>query len=401
VTLKQKTKWLVAQFPEMRGRIDLDAVMRSKTFRDIDNAATAPIHGFRDADDYYARLELDPLPRRDHDADILSQRWPTILPAARSIRAGEACASEAIEFRVTANGGHTGFIAGALPWRCEYWAEELVIGWLADEHDEPTPRSHPPRRRRSLGPRHRHLPAAALARTTTTGPVAGLRNGNGLRCRAPMRFVLGLIIIPILWTFALRPLLTILGRDDTRAWARNAFVSATAGILWFAIITHSVAWVVIAPSLVLAVVLAMRKADAHFSRHDLILLPVLASVNLALLDLLPRTVDQVLLLAAAIVFAIRLAIIPIRRNVSRQRCVSRCTARPRIAIEFQQLRHPALTLGPLAFAIVTPFLLRALIRDTAAARARFRAAQRYIIFPLAAYAYLSATSQLARGDAAH
>ena len=29
--------------------------MRAKTFRDIDNAATAPIHGFRDADDYYAR----------------------------------------------------------------------------------------------------------------------------------------------------------------------------------------------------------------------------------------------------------------------------------------------------------------------------------------------------------
>ena len=51
--------------------------------------------------------------------------------------------------------------------------------------------------------------------------------------------------------------------------------------------------------------------------------------------------------------------------------------------------------GPLAFVILTPLLLRALVRDTPATRARFRAALRYVIYPLAAYAYLSATSQLA------
>jgi len=32
---------------------------------------------------------------------------------------------------VTSGGGHTGFIAGSLPWRCEYWAEELMVEWLA------------------------------------------------------------------------------------------------------------------------------------------------------------------------------------------------------------------------------------------------------------------------------
>src|SRR3954470_5967660 len=146
------------------------------------------------------------------------------------------------------------------------------------------------------------------------GQLPGFATTMGLDARAPMRFILGLILIPLLWTFALRPLLTILGRDDTRSWARNAFVSTAAGILWFGLITHSLAWVLIAPSLVLAVVLAMRTVDAEFSRHDLILLPVLASVNLALLDLTPRSVDQVLILAAAIVFAVRLAVIPIRRN---------------------------------------------------------------------------------------
>lgn len=228
------------------------------------------------------------------------------------------------------------------------------------------------------------------------GQLPGYATSMGFDARAPMRFVLGLMVIPLLWTFALRPLLTILGRDDTRAWARNAFVSAVLGILWFVVLTHSLAWVLIAPALVLAVVLAMRKVDAHFTRHDLILLPVLAAVNLALLDLLPRSVDQVLLLAAAIVFGVRLAVIPIRRSGLPP---AMCFALAPLGLALQSsfnaydIRHSPW--GPLALAIVTPLLLRALIRDTPVARARIRAALRYVIYPLAAYAYLSATSQLA------
>jgi len=130
-TLKQKTKRLVARFPEMRDRIDLDAVMRAKTFRDIDNAATAPIHGFRDADDYYARSSsIYFLGAITTPTLCLSAIDDPFLPAEALERA-RANASEAVEFRITENGGHTGYIAGSLPWRCEYWAEELIIGWLA------------------------------------------------------------------------------------------------------------------------------------------------------------------------------------------------------------------------------------------------------------------------------
>lgn len=229
------------------------------------------------------------------------------------------------------------------------------------------------------------------------GQLPGFAKAMGFDARAPMRFVLGLMVIPLLWTFALRPLLAILARDDTRAWARNAFASAAVGILWFVIIDRELAWVLIAPALVLAVSLAMRKADAHFTRHDLILLPVLATVYLALLDLLPRSVEQVLLLALAIVFAVRVAIIPIRRTTGLPPAL--CFALAPLGLALQSsfnsydMRH--WPWGPLALAIVTPMLLRALVRDTPAMRTRFRATLRYVIYPLAAYAYLSATSQLA------
>ncbi|MDP9361364.1 MAG: alpha/beta fold hydrolase [Acidobacteriota bacterium] len=131
VTLKQKINWLVAHFPEMRDRLDLDAVMRAKTFREFDDAATGPIHGFRDADDYYTRSSsIHFLSAITTPTLCLSAADDPFLPAEVLERA-KALASDAVEFRVTPRGGHTGFIAGPLPWRCEYWAEELIVRWLA------------------------------------------------------------------------------------------------------------------------------------------------------------------------------------------------------------------------------------------------------------------------------
>jgi hypothetical protein len=229
------------------------------------------------------------------------------------------------------------------------------------------------------------------------GQLPGYATSIGLDARAPMRFVLSLIFVPLLWTFALRPILNILGRDDTRAWARNAFTSAAVGILWFVIITRSLAWVLIAPAVVLAVVLAMRKADAHFTRHDLILLPVLAAVYLALLDLLPRSVEQLLLLSALLVFLVRIAVVPIRpaNGLRPATCFALAPLGLALQSSFNSYDARHSPWAPLALAVISPLLLRALIRDSPATRARVRIALRYLIYPIAAYAYLSATSQLA------
>ena len=130
-TLKKKSRWLVASFPEMRDRVDLKAVMRAKTFRDLDDSATAPIHGFRDADDYYARASsIHFLSSITTPTLCISAEDDPFLPA-EVLEKARALASPSVEFRITASGGHTGFIAGALPWRCEYWAEELMVHWLA------------------------------------------------------------------------------------------------------------------------------------------------------------------------------------------------------------------------------------------------------------------------------
>ena len=129
-TLRKKS-----QRPDIAPLIDLPRVMRARTFRELDDAATGPLHGFRDADDYYERsssihyvhrITTPTLALSAEDDPFLP---PDVLPVVKRN------ASAVVDFRTTPCGGHVGFIGGKAPWRCEYWAEELVVQWLLDEVD--------------------------------------------------------------------------------------------------------------------------------------------------------------------------------------------------------------------------------------------------------------------------
>jgi predicted alpha/beta-fold hydrolase len=115
-----------------RDGLDADAVRRARTFREFDDAATAPLHGFRDAADYYAQSSsMRFLDKITTPALCINAADDPFLPREVLDRA-RAVASPSIEWRVTDNGGHTGFIAGNAPWNCAYWAEELMVTWLLE-----------------------------------------------------------------------------------------------------------------------------------------------------------------------------------------------------------------------------------------------------------------------------
>jgi predicted alpha/beta-fold hydrolase len=126
-TLKKK-----ASRADIAPLIDLERVLRARTFRDFDDAATGPLHGFTGADDYYTksssihflhRITTPALALNAEDDPFLPQE---VLPLAK------AAASPSVDFRTTPRGGHVGFVGGAAPWRCEYWAEALVVRWLIE-----------------------------------------------------------------------------------------------------------------------------------------------------------------------------------------------------------------------------------------------------------------------------
>ncbi|HSP14343.1 MAG TPA: alpha/beta fold hydrolase [Thermoanaerobaculia bacterium] len=127
-TLKKKVKDVVERYPQVP--VDLQTTMRSRTFREFDDAATAPLHGFKDASDYYARSSsIDYLGLIRTPTLCINAEDDPFLPREVLARA-RATASPSVELLVTERGGHTGFISGSAPWNCVYWAEELVVEWL-------------------------------------------------------------------------------------------------------------------------------------------------------------------------------------------------------------------------------------------------------------------------------
>lgn len=110
--------------------VDLDAVAASRTFEEIDTRLTAPLHGFRDARDYYeqssCRRFLGAV--RTPTLIIHSRDDPFLTPEAVP-DAGEL--STTIRLELTRRGGHCGFVTGT-PWRPRYWLDERVPGFIED-----------------------------------------------------------------------------------------------------------------------------------------------------------------------------------------------------------------------------------------------------------------------------
>lgn len=101
------------------------------TFRAFDNAVTAPLHGFRDVDDYYHRSSCRHyLPDIRLPTLILHARNDPFLPATAIPQAARLGTSVVLE--LASDGGHVGFVAGTVPGRPEYWLEQRILRQLRE-----------------------------------------------------------------------------------------------------------------------------------------------------------------------------------------------------------------------------------------------------------------------------
>ncbi len=129
-TLRPKAESVARRFPEAARRMDLRRVASARSFFEFDDAATAPLHGFDGAGDYYGRSSSLPfLSKIETSTLCLSARDDPFLPAA-TLAAARAEASPAVDFRATDRGSHLGFLIGGFP-PLRSWAEETSIDWLA------------------------------------------------------------------------------------------------------------------------------------------------------------------------------------------------------------------------------------------------------------------------------
>jgi predicted alpha/beta-fold hydrolase len=122
---------------------DLERLERVGTLRAFDDAFTAPVHGFRDAEDYY---------RRSSSARYLHGiRVPTLLLQARddpflpreALPEAEMEANPWLLPRITEAGGHLGFVEAEGPWGARFWAESEAARYLARALDAEDARPGP------------------------------------------------------------------------------------------------------------------------------------------------------------------------------------------------------------------------------------------------------------------
>jgi uncharacterized protein len=130
-SLRRKAIGKLKRFPDL---VPLERLASIRTMYDFDNIMTAPLHGFRDADDYYARSSsLGWIGQISIPTLLLSAVDDPFLPPAvlDEVRA-EAKQNPALELDFPRHGGHAGFISGRNPFRPQYYAERRICDFLAN-----------------------------------------------------------------------------------------------------------------------------------------------------------------------------------------------------------------------------------------------------------------------------
>ena len=101
-----------------------------QTFRQFDDQITAPLHGFRDVDDYYTQSSSKQFLKDIRTPTLVIQAEDDpFLPADALPVDSELSPSVTLE--LSSRGGHVGFISGANPLKPQYWLEQRILQFLA------------------------------------------------------------------------------------------------------------------------------------------------------------------------------------------------------------------------------------------------------------------------------
>lgn len=123
--LRPKVREKLQRFP---GEIEDRGLDQMRTFAEFDNAYTAPMHGFTDADDYWTQSSCTQyLPSiRIPTLLINAQDDPFLTKSCFPIK--EAQASQHFHLETPTKGGHVGFVQ--FNKECRYWSEARTCQFL-------------------------------------------------------------------------------------------------------------------------------------------------------------------------------------------------------------------------------------------------------------------------------
>lgn len=108
---------------------DWQRAMQAKTFAEFDDAVTAPLHGFRNMQDYYGRCSSGQFLKDIRCPTLIINSLddpfmtPAVVPPADRL-------SDHVTIELAESGGHVGFIEGGTPWRPRFYLPPRILGFL-------------------------------------------------------------------------------------------------------------------------------------------------------------------------------------------------------------------------------------------------------------------------------
>jgi hypothetical protein len=224
-----------------------------------------------------------------------------------------------------------------------------------------------------------------LERPAPADQTPGLAKVSNIDAHGPMRWMLALMLLPVVVPLVLRPL----ARAIHARWARNAIIAASLVTLWLVTVKQSWMLAVVPFAIVLACAAAIRK-PMRFTRRDFVLVPVFLTTLIALVDLFPRTsVFDLVPYAALLVLFLRLAVGFLRSTLPP--ALAFLIAPLGLVLQSGFFARDERYFGwhALLLVVVTPFVLRLTLRN----KRRAIVILTMVVYPLALYAYWNAISR--------
>lgn len=123
--VKQLYKKMLWKFREKSSPIHIPPFSEIHSIQDFDESVTAPLHGFKGADEYYDESSCFPFLKSIAVPTLVVQAkddpfYPeAYLPTRNDL-------SRHVQLELTEQGGHVGFVSGNFPWSAEYWLEKRI-----------------------------------------------------------------------------------------------------------------------------------------------------------------------------------------------------------------------------------------------------------------------------------
>ncbi len=125
--LKQKAFEKLKEYPDL---VDPKALAAVRTLTQFDELVTAPVNGFRNADDYWSRSSSKGfLSKIRRPTLLINAKDDPFLPE-RALPLAAVSENRFLTAEFTSRGGHVGFLSGAWPGRPVCWAEDRAVRFL-------------------------------------------------------------------------------------------------------------------------------------------------------------------------------------------------------------------------------------------------------------------------------